>query len=341
MTKSAPAYLLNNQIMQKTIIRIILVALCLLITCTSVLADSFPRDTSYTPIQAWKNISRQYPNAKIVPSVVPSTVEAEYNLVYATLKGTTYGDRNLHLDVFRPKKEGKYPALVMIHGGGWRSGDKTMEYPMAEFVASQGYVAVPVEYRLSPESKYPNAVYDIKAAIRWIKANASRWSIDTAKIAIEGNSAGGQLAALVGMTNGVKQFEGKEGVVVGTSNIHAVVDIDGVLDFLAPGSLNLKRDPDIYDSFWLGGAFAESPLVWKDASPIFWVNKQSIPIVFITSSQPRFTAGRSEMIDLLNQNGIYNEQHNIEGAPHTFWLYEPWFEPTVKYMVSFLAKVFK
>lgn len=327
--------------MQKIIIRIMLVAFCLFITRTCVLAYSFPRDTSYTPIQAWKNISRQYPNAKIVPSVVPSNVTAESNLVYATLKGTPYGDRDLHLDVFKPKRAGKYPALVMIHGGGWRSGDKTMEHPMAEAVAAKGYVAVPVEYRLSLEAQYPNAVYDIKAAIRWIKANAEKYSVDTTRIAIEGNSAGGQLAALVGMTNGIAKLEGSEGVTTGNGSVHAVVDVDGLLDFLAPGSLNLVRKPDSPDCDWLGGCYTEKPEIWKEASSIFWVGKTSVPITFITSSQPRFTAGRSEMIDLLNQNGIYNEQHNIEGSPHAFWLYDPWFEPTIKYMVSFLDKVFK
>ncbi|MBP1639745.1 MAG: hypothetical protein H6Q17_1328 [Bacteroidetes bacterium] len=318
-----------------------LVAWCVSIIHTCVFADSFPRDTSYTPTQAWKNICRNYPNAKIVPSVVPSNVEAKFNLVYATLKNTPYGDRNLHLDIFKPKKEGRFPALVMIHGGAWRSGNKTMEHPMAESVAAKGYVAIPVEYRLSPEALYPQAVYDIKAAIRWIKTNAEKYSIDTTRIAIEGNSAGGQLATLVGMTNGITQFEGVEGITMGTSNVQAVVDIDGIPDFLAPGSLNLVRQSDSPDCVWLGGCYTEKPDTWKEASSIFWVDKHSVPIVFITSSQPRFTAGMSEMIDLLKQNGVYSELHNIENSPHTFWLYSPWFSSTVDYMVSFLDKVFK
>jgi pectinesterase len=301
---------------------------------------SIPLDTTFTLQRALNTIKGNYPNAKIVPSIVPSNVRAEFNLVYTTLKNTPYGDRDLQLDIFRPKKEGKFPALIMIHGGGWRSGNKIMEHPMAELVAAKGYVTIPVEYRLSLEAKYPNAVFDIKAAIRWIKANADKYSVDTTRIAIEGNSAGGQLAALVGMTNGIAKFEGAEGITAGTSNVQAVVDIDGVLDFLAPGSLNLVRKPDSPDCAWLGGCFTEKPETWKEASSIFWVSKNSIPIVFITSSQPRFTAGMSEMIDLLNQNGIYSERHNIEGSPHTFWLFDPWFEPTVSYMVSYLNRVF-
>jgi acetyl esterase/lipase len=295
-----------------------------------------PRDTSYNPPHAWSNIVKHYPNSKIVPSKVPLGVKAEYNLVYATLENTLYGKRELHLDVLQPAKAGKYPAIVMIHGGAWRSGTKEMEHPMAEYMAVHGYVAVPVEYRMSLEAKYPNAVYDIKAAIRWIKANAEKYSIDTSHIAIEGESAGGHLAALVGMTNNVALFEGAEGITSTSSTVHAVVDVDGVVNFLAPRSLNLPGYPD-----WLGGSFTEKPATWKEASPAYWVSKQSAPIVFITSAQPKYTAGMYDMIDLLNENGLYSEIHKLPDSPHSFWLFEPWFAPTVNYMVTFLDKVMK
>ena len=295
-----------------------------------------PRDTSYNPVHAWGNIKKHYPDSRIVPSKLPPGVRTEYNFVYATLENTPYGKRDLHLDVIYPENKGRYPALVMIHGGAWRSGTKEMEHPMGQYAAAHGYVAVPVEYRMSLEAKYPNAVYDIKAAIRWIKANANRFSIDTSRIAIEGNSAGGQLAALVGMTNRVPLFEGNEGTMSSSSTVQAVVDIDGVVNFLAPRSLNLPGYPD-----WLGGPFTEKPATWKEASPAYWVSKQSTPIVFITSAQPKYTAGMYDMIDLLNENGLYSEIHKIPDSPHSFWLFEPWFTPTVNYMVGFLNKVFK
>jgi pectinesterase len=296
----------------------------------------FPRDTSYNPQHAWGNIIKHYPNSKIVPSKLPEGVKAEYNIVYATLESTPYGKRDLHLDVFKPAKQGQYPALVMIHGGAWRSGTKEMEHPMAQYVAAHGYVAVPLEYRMSLEAKYPNAVYDIKAAIRWIKANADKYSIDTSRIAIEGESAGGHLATLVGMTNNITLFEGTEGITSTSSTVHAVVNVDGVVNFLAPRSLNLPGYPD-----WLGGPFTEKPAIWKEASPAYWVGKQAVPIVFITSAQPKYTAGMYDMIDLLNENGLYSEIHKIPDSPHSFWLFDPWFQPTVTYMVTFLDKVFK
>src|SRR4051812_29276891 len=99
-----------------------------------------PRDTSYNPPHAWSNIVKRYPNTKIVPSRMPVTVKADRDLVYATLENTPYGKRDLHLDVFRPAKEGRYPAVVMVHGGAWRSGTKEMEHPMAQYAAAHGYV---------------------------------------------------------------------------------------------------------------------------------------------------------------------------------------------------------
>ena len=137
---------------------------------------------------------------------IPKGVVADRNIVYTTLATTPFGKRDLRLDIFRPGKAGKYPALIMIHGGGWRSGTKEMQVPMAEMLAAEGFVTIPVEYQLSLEAKYPAAVYNIKSAIRWVHANADKYGIDTSKIAISGCSAGGHLASLVGMTNAVQSF---------------------------------------------------------------------------------------------------------------------------------------
>jgi len=300
-----------------------------------------PRDTSYTTYQSWQKIKKTYPNIKIVERVNDKSIIESNNVVYATVNDSLNSKRDLHLDIFRPKKQGKYPALIMIHGGGWRSGNKSMEVPMAQRIALHGYVAIPVEYRLSTEAKYPAAIVDIKAAIRWVKVNAAKYNIDTTFIAIEGSSAGGQLAALVGMTNNVPKFEGSIGVTTTKSTIHAVIDIDGILDFLAPGSLNLIRKTNASDVDWLGGTFYEKPEIWKDASPIYWVNQQSVPLLVIASTQPRFHAGRDEMIDMMSQFNIYSETHTIPDSPHTFWLFDPWFDATFNYVISFLDKIHK
>lgn len=296
----------------------------------------FPVDTSYTVFQTYRKLIKNYPAIQIVYPSENNNIKVTENEVYKTIDT----NRALHLDVYQPAKKGKYPALIMIHGGGWRSGNKTMERPLAQQIAEQGYVTIPVEYRLSLEAKYPAAVHDIKTAIRFVKDNAEKYSIDTTRIAIEGESAGGQLAMLVAMTNGISYFEGDNCGTKSTSTVHAAINVDGVVSFLMPGSLNTEKKPDSPDAFWLGGTFADKPMVWKEASPLFYVGKNSVPTLFICSSVPRFHAGRDEMIDMLRQHGIYSESHTLPDAPHSFWLFEPWFEPTKNVIIEFLKKVF-
>ncbi len=302
---------------------------------------NIPRDTSFTVYQTFMNIRKNFPEAKPAKPILPKGVIEERELVYTVLNDSINTNRELHLDLFRPTKTGTYPALLMIHGGGWRSGDKSLQIPMAMKIAANGYVTVAVEYQLSLEAKYPQAVYNIKSAIRWLRANAAKYGIDPNHIAISGCSAGGQLAALTGMTNGVKRFEGNQGNMEYSSAIQAVIDIDGVLDFMAPNSLNLERKPNSPDIEWLGGSFTEKPAIWKEASSIFWVNEKSPPVLFLNSGFSRFTAGQNEMIGMLNEYGIYNEVHKFDVKMHPFWLFHPWFEPTVGYMVHFLDKIFK
>lgn len=302
---------------------------------------SIPRDTSFTVYQTFMHIRKNFPEAKPAKPILPKGVIAERDLVYTVLNDSVNKNRKLHLDLFHPAKPGNYPALIMVHGGGWRSGDKSLQVPMAMQIAAKGYITVAIEYQLSLEAKYPQAIYNIKSAIRWLRANAAQYGIDANRIAISGCSAGGQLATLTGMTNGVERFEGNHGNTGYSSAIQAVIDIDGVLDFMAPNSLNLERKPNSPDIEWLGGSFTEKPAIWKEASSIFWVNEKSPPVLFINSGFPRFTAGQKEMIGILNEHGIYNEVHKFDVKMHPFWLFHPWFEPTVEYMVHFLDKIFK
>ena len=305
--------------------------------------QAIPRDTSFTSYQAWIKIKKDFPDATIVKPKLPQGIRAENDVVYASLPNTPFGKRELHLDLFRPEKTGKYPALLLIHGGGWRSGNKSMDVPMAQQIAAKGYVTAAVEYRLSPEALYPAAVYDIKAAIRFLRANAKKFNIDPERIAIAGSSAGGQLAALIGMTNDVKKFDGGEGNNSVSAKVQAIIDMDGILDFTDPNESAKDSDPakPSAGAYWFGATFKESPEKWIEASPISYAGKNSPPVLFINSALPRFHAGRDSTIAILNKHGIYTEVHTIENTPHPFWLFHPWFEPTVEYKVAFLDKVLK
>ena len=143
---------------------------------------------------------------------------------------------------------------------------------------------------------------------------------------------------LAGLTGNVKSKEGDHGHEDYSSAAQAIIDIDGVVDFMAPMSLNLDRKPDSPDIEWLGGSFYERPDIWKDASPIFWANKNSPPILFINSGYSRFHAGQDELIGMMKEWGIPTEVHKFDVQVHPFWLFEPWMPQTVDYMEAFLRK---
>ncbi len=304
-------------------------------------AKPIPRDTTYTKDIVYNKAKKKYPYASPVSLPLPENVQKHEDVTYLTLENTPYGKRALHLDVFQPSQKGKSPLLILVHGGGWRAGNKSLQVSLAMQIATKGYVTAAVEYQLSLEAGFPAAVHNIKAAIRWLKLNADKYNIDTNRIAISGCSAGGHLAALVGLTNNIEYFEGTMGVSETSSTVHAIIDIDGVINFLSPNSLNLNRNSNSPDIEWLGGSYLEKPEVWKKASPIYWASPDSPPILFINSNFPRFHAGQDELIGMYNDWGNYYEVYKFKVNIHPFWLLDPWFYPTTEYMVSFLDKVFK
>ena len=304
---------------------------------------SIPRDSSFTTYLAWLKITRDFPQAVIADDKLPEGLDANYGIVYKTLPVSPYGKRNLHLDLFRPQKAGQYPVLLLIHGGGWRSGNRTMENQLAQEIATHGYVTATVEYRLSPEAIYPAAVSDIKSAVRFLRSQSAKFSIDPDRIAISGTSAGGQLAALVGMTVDVNKFDSEEADSRISARIQAIIDIDGVLDFRDPNESGKDEDPLKLSAgaYWFGATYKQAPEKWLEASPIVYAGKNSPPVLFVNSALPRFHAGRDSVISILNRYKIYTEVHTLPGTPHPFWLFHPWFKTTVDYMVSFLDKEFK
>lgn len=135
------------------------------------------------------------------------------------------GDVSLKLDLHRPQA-GNPPLIVYVHGGAWRAGSKS-DVPIAPLL-DQGFAIASVDYRLSTQAQFPAQAHDIKAAIRFIRANAARLHVETEKIAIVGSSAGGHLAALVGVTNGAEALEGEVGTHLDqSSDVACIISLYG------------------------------------------------------------------------------------------------------------------
>lgn len=293
--------------------------------------SQFPVDTTYTVKSVYDKVKKDHPYISYVPARKYDNVKEKKEIVYKKIN-----DRELHLDAYFPKNKKRNPAIVIIHGGGWRSGNKSQMETFAMEMASKNYSCFNIEFRLSLEAPYPAAIFDVKNAIQHIKKNARKFNIDTSKIAVLGCSSGAQMAALVGTTNGKTDFEDSNKNVKYSSKVNAIVNIDGILAFKHPESAEGK-----VAALWLGGSYEETPTIWEQASPLNQTDKNTPPILFINSSIPRFHAGRDDMIAIMNKYGTYTEIQTIPNSPHSFWFLNPWFDETINYTSQFLNKVFK
>jgi acetyl esterase/lipase len=252
----------------------------------------------------------------------PAKVDVERDLVYG--KG---GTKDMMLDLARPVGvPGPLPCIVCVHGGGWRAGSRQdLSKPMPqlggktsviELLASKGYVAVTVSYRLSTEAPFPAQIEDCKAAVRWLRANAKKYSIDPNRIGAVGFSAGGHLVCLLGAADKADGLEGNGGNPEQSSRVQAVVS------FFGPTDLSKKIWPEFVEKQLLepliGASFDKDPAAYKRASPITYVNKNDPPFLFIHGTKdPLVDISQSEaMQKKLQQVGVSAQLIRMEGLGH-------------------------
>lgn len=310
--------------------------LCFLITA-SVFSQEKEDYKPYTIENTYQKLKKSYPDITPISPLVSDKIKYKEDIVY---KKTSTS--NLKLDVYTPKTNNRketFPAVLLIHGGGWLLGSKDNQRVMAQHLALNGYVGIPVAYRLGFEAKYPAGVNDLKDAIVWAKKHAKKYKINPDKIAVLGASAGAQLATLIGVTPNSPVYKTNSKV---SNKVQAIVNIDGVTSFIHPeAAAESKPGKSSMAGKWLNGEKEENFKSWKEASPLEYVDEHTPPTLFINSSKPRFHAGRDDMMALLNTYNTYTEMHTMPDSPHSFWLVHPWFETTLSYSVSFLNKILK
>lgn len=329
--------------MGKNISCILLLIAVTLSACKTITNIVDPNNT-YTPETTYQKLIGEYPFIKIAKRNVPASVTEIKNLTYIR-----YGKRSLQMDLYLPKdaSQSAIPAIIFIHGGGWRAGYRTNFTPFAIAMAERGFTAATISYRLSPEAQYPAAVQDAKAAIYWLRNNAKTYRINPNKIAIAGGSAGGQIASLAGVTNGVRKFNpaiNQSTINASSFQVQAIINIDGLSDFTSPAALFHEDDPKKNPSAagaWLGGRYHEKTDIWREASPVFYVNKNTPPTLFLISNQERFSLGYKDMIEKMKPLNIPYQVTQIPNTPHSFWLFEPWLTPSVDAVEHFLNAQFK
>lgn len=240
--------------------------------------------------------------------------------VQSDLEYANVGGRSLLLDLYRPANVEAPPVLVWVHGGGWRAGARAPVSTL-EFVRA-GYAMASVDYRLSPEAEFPAQSHDIKGAIRYLRANASKLGIDASRIGILGVSAGGHLAALAGVTNGHAELEGRVGGNLDrSSDVQAIVSYFGasnltsILDQSTPFGLNI-REPGLELLF--GGPPDERAELARLASPVFHVDASDPPLLLLHGDQdPQMPINQShELHGAYKAQGLDVAFEVVHGAAH-------------------------
>ena len=254
--------------------------------------------------------------AAVVPSVGVFTAQSggpargsmsiEKNIVFGKA-----GNTDLHLDIYKPSGgPQKRMAMIHIHGGGFTAGSKdTLANRVAPFVGL-GYVAIPVQYRLIGEARWPAQIEDVKAAIRWTRANASSLEVDPEKIAVVGYSAGGHLALFAAGTANRPEFEGKNGTPGGSTQVAACCAYYPATE--------VRPQPDGSANPLLPAGSDEA--AHRAASPLTYVAKAFPPtVIFHGTADVTIPLESSErLFKQFREVQVPAEFHAFEGVPHAF-----------------------
>jgi acetyl esterase/lipase len=229
--------------------------------------------------------------------------EIRNDIVYSKV-----GDRELLLDAYLPEKGGPSPAVLVVHGGAWRMGNRKQLRGYAEALAKTGFVCFAIDYRLAPEHKFPAQIEDCRSAVKWMRANAAHYKVDPKKLGAIGYSAGGHLVSLLGTTGEAPTKE--------NGNVDTRLQV--VVAGGAPTDFRWFPDKGKWCEFLMGGtldtvpekffAASSSAFVDKDDPPTFFFNGTEDTLVPLPWSQSCFGALRAA--------GVKAEFHKIEGAGH-------------------------
>ena len=207
------------------------------------------------------------------------------------------------------------PAVVIIHGGGWNSGDKGAgrEINIGTNLALNGYVGMSINYVLSTNGKvtWPQNLHDCKTAVRWLRANAARLQVDPDRIGVIGGSAGGQLAAMLAVTGPADKLDPTGPYGEFSCAVKCAVDLYGPADLM-----------EYHDVRMLGKTRAEAPELYRAASPTSYADAGDAPILILHGTADKTVdLKQSELLAAaLKKAGTKHEFVIVEGAPHTFHL---------------------
>ena len=232
------------------------------------------------------------------------------------------GERNL-LDIYRPRqaREGGFPVLLQVHGGGWFTGHKQQQaQPLLNHLAQRGWLCVSINYRLSPDHKFPAHIIDVKKAIHWIREHIAEYGGNADFLAITGGSAGGHLAALAALSPGDRAYQ--PGFEEADTHVDAAIPLYGVYDFTDHDGRDLNRAlRDFLGDKVMPGSKEEFSELWMQASPITRVSAQAPPFFVIHGDTDVMTSWEvardfSDKLAAVSQQPVVHAE--LPGCQHGF-----------------------
>ncbi len=225
------------------------------------------------------------------------------NIVYSTV-----ADRELLLDAWVPNGEGCHPAVLVVHGGAWRFGNRKQLRGYANALAKRGFACFAIDYRLAPNDKFPAQIDDCREAVKWIRAHAAEYTVDPNKLGAIGYSAGGHLVCLLATT----------GEAPSEKNGQVDTRIQCVAAGGAPTDFRTSPDNGKWANYWMGGDLTTVPDKFHDASATAFVDKHDPPIFFFNGTADKLVpiAWSMSCHDALQAHGVKTRMHQIEGAGH-------------------------
>jgi acetyl esterase/lipase len=269
-------------------------------------------------------------------ALLDSGVTVHHGVEFAVVEGY----RPLLLDLYVPAPPvASGAAIVYVHGGGWAVGTRrrfgrafvSWAPTPLDLLAQAGFVVATVAYRLSGEACFPAQLHDVKAAVRWVRGNAARLGVDVDRVMTWGESAGGHLAVLAGLTGDTPALEGAVGDFVDQSSaVAGVVDWYGPMNLLslskqhAPDSDKRPDEAGSWESSLVGAPLQSDPARSRAASPISYVHAGAPPIQIhhgtVDTQVP--CAQSIEFVDALRAAGGNADLILVEGSDH-FWTGAP------------------
>lgn len=285
-------------------------------------------------------------------SVVP--VKLISNVVYSQVAMRGYSNVALKMDILQPESSTPLPAVVFITGGGFINANKDNYVQQRLAMAEAGYVVASIEYRVAPTVLFPAPLEDVKSAVRYLRAQAGKWGIDSAHMAVFGASAGGYLAAFAGTTNTDKQFDKGENLEQ-SSQVQAVIDFYGLSDLQRVGEgfpdavVQKHTSASATEAIWVngtsvfndGGPITRYPERAAAANPINYINANTPPFLIMHGTKDTVVSPRqTELLHAaLLQKGIESTYYSVNEAQHGG---DYWMQPEImKIVIQFLDKHLK